>query len=291
MKLKFCDFFSGIGGFRLGLERAGHKGIWACEIEDFPRKVYQKNFGHLPQGKDIKNVRPQDIPKADLWCGGFPCQDLSVAGKQGGLQANRSGLFWVWQELMRTCRPQWLLIENVPGLLSSKGGGDFALLLSSLDKIGYGLSWRVLDAQFFGLAQRRKRLFIVGCLGKTCPPEILFEREGGEGSIETQQEAGGDIAHCLTQRTHKSGDPTTDTYVVTFDWQQGGNASETATQALSTTRTVGVATKKVNTNGMRKATGIPGRLDTPDSPRYKALGNAVAVPVVEWIGGRLLEHA
>ena len=125
--MKFCDFFAGIGGFRLGLERAGHECVWSCEWADFPRKVYKKNFGHEPEGKDLNDVKADQIPAADLWCGGFPCQDLSVAGKRGGLEANRSGMWWVWRELIARVRPQWLLIENVPGLLSSKGGGDFAL--------------------------------------------------------------------------------------------------------------------------------------------------------------------
>lgn len=369
--MRFCDFFAGIGGFRLGLERAGHKGVWACEVDPFCRKIYAQHFEE-PQGRDINDVKAEEIPEAELWCGGFPCQDLSIAGKRGGLQANRSGLFWVWHELMRKRRPPWLLIENVPGLFSSKGGADFALILSSLDKLGYGVAWRVLDAQFFGLAQRRKRVFIVGRFGKPCPPEILFEREGGGRDTASERKAGSDVAYCLAKRTHKSGDPTTDQYVVAPSLYGSGAGTERTASAGNEAQFVIIeentrnelrirqsppcvqnyggkqkpwvigtlqaggsgkrgwsvgaedardgklvvayhenigghtaggskaralrkgashnyqyVTAPPHPNGMREATGLPGQLDMPDSPRYKALGNAVAVPVVEWIGKRL----
>lgn len=308
--MRFCDFFAGIGGFRLGLERAGHKGVWACEIDDFCRKIYARHFEE-PQAKDIKDVKAEEIPEAELWCGGFPCQDLSVAGKRAGLKAKRSGLYWVWYELIRKRQPPWLLIENVPGLLSSKGGADFALILSSLDSIGYGVAWRVLDAQFFGLAQRRKRVFIVGRFGKPCPPEILFEREGGKGDTAAEREAGGDIAASVEGCANNYGGLKTP--VAAFMAGQGAKARSIAyreeqsptlksaesglNRAPCVVGTLSSGGKQKpwicgtapppNANGMREATGLPGRMDTPDSPRYKALGNAVAVPVVEWIGRRL----
>lgn len=297
--MRFCDFFAGIGGFRLGLERAGHKGVWACEVDSFCRKIYAQHFEE-PQAKDINDVKAEEIPEAELWCGGFPCQDLSVAGKRGGLQANRSGLYWVWHELIRKRQPPWLLIENVPGLLSSKGGADFALILSSLDKLGYGVAWRVLDAQFFGLAQRRKRVFIVGRFGKPCPPEILFEREGGKGDITAPQKAGqeatGEFRESITRSVQGKcrHDPNADTYVVAFAENQRGEV-RTSNICLQLNAGGGkpgqgysaIIAPPPNTDGVREATGLPGRLDTPDSPRYKALGNAVAVPVIEWIGRRL----
>lgn len=336
--MRFCDFFAGIGGFRLGLERAGHKGVWACEIDDFCRKIYAQHFEE-PQGKDINDVKAEEIPEAELWCGGFPCQDLSVAGKRGGLQANRSGLYWMWYELIRKRHPPWLLIENVPGLFSSKGGADFALILSSLDKLGYGLLWRVLDAQFFGLAQRRKRVFIVGRFGKPCPPEILFEREGLQRNPPTKQKTGSEIAAPIRSSINSS-HPMQTTYAIAPSLYGSGAGTERTASAgneaqfcvvgtlssggskrgfVSTEdardghlvvayheniggHTTGGSKARAlrkgashnyqfiaappNTNGMREATGLSRRLDTPDSPRYKALGNAVAIPVVEWIGRR-----
>ena len=297
--MKFCDFFAGIGGFRLGLERAGHVGVWACEVDDFCRKIYAQHFEE-PRGKDINDVKAEEIPGAEIWCGGFPCQDLSVAGKRGGLQANRSGLYWVWHELIRKRQPPWLLIENVPGLLSSKGGADFALILSSLDSIGYGVAWRVLDAQFFGLAQRRKRVFIVGRFGKPCPPEILFECEGGKRDTVPQRKAGEEITEEFGESITRSvqgkcrHDQNADTYIIAFAENQRG---EIHTSNIGPQLSAGggkpgqgypaVIAPPPHTNGVREATGLSRRMDTPDSPRYKALGNAVAVPVVEWIGRRL----
>lgn len=251
--MRFCDFFSGIGGFTLGLTQAGHECVWACEIDRYCRQIYTQHFEE-PQGKDINDVKAEEIPEADLWCGGFPCQDLSVAGKRGGLQANRSGLYWVWYELMRKRKPQWLLIENVPGLLSSppnQPGADFGLLLSSLDEIGYGVAWRVLDAQFFGLAQRRKRVFVVGCFGKPCPPKILFE-------------AG-------ANRAHKS---------------EGNGVAPTCKTGWGSRQNDGLFISHEGADAIRD--GEDARLPRElDPSRYKALGNAVAVPVIKWIGDRL----
>jgi DNA (cytosine-5)-methyltransferase 1 len=307
--MRFCDFFAGIGGFRLGLERAGHRCVWSCEIDDFCRKIYAQHFEE-PQGKDINNVKAEEIPEAELWCGGFPCQDLSVAGKRGGLQANRSGLYWTWYELIRKHRPPWLLIENVPGLLSSKGGADFALILSSLDSIGYGVAWRVLDAQFFGLAQRRKRVFIVGRFGKPCPPEILFEREGGKGNPSAKREAGREIAASVEGCANNEGGlqtPVVSPLATSFGHHGWGLGDEDIKGGKVVVGTIAggsgkrgwsvsaegardgylIVTPPPDAEGMREATGLSRRLDTPDNPRYKALGNAVAVPVIEWIGRRL----
>ena len=120
------------------------------------------------------------LPWVDLICAGVPCQDVSVAGKRAGLKGERTGLFFQFARILRELRPTWFVFENVPGLLSSNGGRDFAEVLRVLMvECGYGVSWRVLDSQFFRVAQQRRRLFIVGRFGKPCPAEILFERETG----------------------------------------------------------------------------------------------------------------
>ena len=121
---------------------------------------------------------------------GWPCQDLSVAGLRKGLAGERSGLFWEVIRFAERLRPRWLLLENVPGLLSANNGRDFGIVLSALDDLGYGLAWRVLDAQFFGVPQRRRRVFIVGHLGAPCPAEILFECESLSGDSQESGEAG-----------------------------------------------------------------------------------------------------
>ena len=134
--MQFVDFFSGIGGIRLGLERAGHKCVGWCEFDKFARKSYEAMFNTKGEwtSADVRTVKPYDVPTADLWTFGFPCQDISVAGKQKGLQKGaRSGLFYEIMRLLAGRRqedkPGWLLIENVKNLLSIGNGFDFARVL------------------------------------------------------------------------------------------------------------------------------------------------------------------
>ena len=178
--MKFVDFFAGIGGMRLGLEQAGHECIGWCEFDKFAQQSYRTI--HNTEGEwfanDVSTVRPYDVPEADLWCFGFPCQDISVAGKQAGLEAGkRSGLFF---EIMRLLagrkeedRPRWLLVENVKNLLSIGGGFDFLRVLLEMEQIGYFAEWQVLNSKDFGVPQNRERVFIVGHLGAGCGREVF----------------------------------------------------------------------------------------------------------------------
>lgn len=144
----------------------------------------------------------------EIWCvtAGVPCQDVSIAGRRAGLAGKRTGLFYEFARVLREIRPCWFIFENVPGLLSSNGGRDFAEVLRVLMvECGYGVSWRVLDSQFFGVAQRRRRLFVVGRFGKPCPAEILFDAEGGGGDFAESGEAGQDVAAPLTSGSGVTG--------------------------------------------------------------------------------------
>jgi len=182
-EMRFASFFSGIGGFDLGLSRAGHERVYSCEIEPFPRAVFQHHFGHEPEGKDIRDVDPREIHRADLWCGGFPCQDLSTAGLRAGIDGERSGLVWKFLELAEHVRPRWMLLENVPGLLSVDGGHAFGRVLARLGELGFRWAYRVLDARHFGVPQRRRRVFILaGRAGDGLDPgAVLLEPEGRGG--------------------------------------------------------------------------------------------------------------
>lgn len=165
--MQFVDFFSGVGGIRLGLEQAGHECVGFCEWDKFARQSYKAM--HYTEGEweshDIRATKSYDVPDADLWCFGFPCQDISVAGKQKGLQeGKRSGLFY---EIMRLLagrrqedRPKWLLIENVKNLLSIGNGFDFARLLCEVGGHGYSLQWDTLNSKDYGVPQNRERVFI-----------------------------------------------------------------------------------------------------------------------------------
>lgn len=174
--------FSGVGGFDLGFERAGMRVLWQAEIDEWCRRVLR---GHWPDAAiydDVRAVNGEAEP-VDLLCGGFPCQDLSVAGKRAGFKGERSSLFFEFARIADELRPRWIVLENVVGLLSSAEGRDFGILLSTLAEIGYGCSWRVVDARYFGVPQRRRRVFIVGCLGDDGERAVRALGAGGEGNL------------------------------------------------------------------------------------------------------------
>ena len=135
------------------------------------------NEGWKPLHKDVCDAGKSILSPVDLICGGFPCQDLSVAGRREGLSGARSGLWWEFHRIISELNPRWVLIENVPGLLTSNGGEDMATLLHSLEELRYGWAFRICDSRYF-VPQRRRRVFIVGYLGGQCPPEVFLESEG-----------------------------------------------------------------------------------------------------------------
>jgi DNA (cytosine-5)-methyltransferase 1 len=150
--------FTGVGGADLGLEQAGFRVAWQCELNAWKRSVLAAHWPNVPIHDDITTLH--DPPPVDLMIGGFPCQDLSVAGKRKGFDGERSVLAFEFLRLAESLRPRWLLLENVPGLLSSNRGRDLARLLDEVGTIGYGWAYRILDARYFGVPQRRRRVFI-----------------------------------------------------------------------------------------------------------------------------------
>ena len=205
------SLFSGIGGFDLGLERAGWRVIWQVEANPFRRRILKRHWPDVELRGDIA-TDTNGLARPDLICGGFPCQDVSVAGNRAGLDGERSGLWYEYLRVVRELRPAWVLIENVPGLLSSHEGKDFEIVVSGLAECGYGVAWRLLDSQNWGVPQRRRRMFIVGHLGAPCPIEVLFESEGGVGDSEAGAEAGKDIANSLRASTGDRGTDDPDRY-------------------------------------------------------------------------------
>lgn len=215
--MKFIDFFAGIGGFRRGMELAGHECVGFCEfdkfatasyismhllteeqrkaLEDIPIKKRQKEIlkEEYRNGEwyanDIRRVYAGYIPKADCWCFGFPCQDISVAGKQTGFQGNRSSLFfrvmYLVGQLKEEDKPTYLFIENVKNLLSVNGGWDFARLLIEMEQWGYDAEWQVLNSKDFGVPQNRERCFIIGHLrGRSTSKVFPIEGTDGKNSVQ-----------------------------------------------------------------------------------------------------------
>lgn len=177
--MRYVSLFSGIEAASVAWIPLGWHPITYSEIEPYPSAVLTYHYPQTPNLGDITQIRWEDHDEclsANIVVGGSPCQSFSIAGDRSGLRG-ASGLMWEYVRAVQAIRPRWLLWENVPGALSSSGGQDFACLLSALDELGYGLAWRVLDAQYYGVAQRRRRVYLVGSLESQRATEVLFEPE------------------------------------------------------------------------------------------------------------------
>jgi DNA (cytosine-5)-methyltransferase 1 len=158
------SLFSGIGGLDLGFERAGFVTSWQVDNDRFCQAVLKTHFPNAQLFSDVRECGQHNLSSVDVISAGFPCQDVSTVGKRAGLGGEQTNLFFEVIRIARELKPDWLVLENVLGLLSSNAGRDFAVILSSLAALGYFVAYRVLDSQFFGVAQRRRRVFIVGSL-------------------------------------------------------------------------------------------------------------------------------
>jgi DNA (cytosine-5)-methyltransferase 1 len=290
---KVASFFAGIGGFDLGFERAGMEIVFQCEIHKFGQSILKKHWPDVPLFSDIKNVDPKDLSKdISLWCGGFPCQDLSVAnqGKRKGLVGERSGLFYEFTRLVKERKPKWLVLENVPGLLNSHNGEDFRCVLEELDKLGYGVSWRVLDAKYFGTPQRRRRVYIVASLGSLRSARVLFE-EGSTKVVAKQGVGERLLSSRETPRSNKEADYFAIQHAsigrkASAGPQAKGFRNDGETYTLDSRGSADVVCSSSIAFRVRKTSRLSKGLD---SNRYRAIGNAVNVSVVEWLGKRILE--
>lgn len=233
--MKAISLFSGVGGFEIGFERAGIETVLQAEQDKWCLSVLEKHWPNTRRVTDVRDVgdrglQGEAVRRAgggpwhpggadvyassertrtrgiDLIYGGFPCQDLSVAGARAGLNGERSGLFFEFARILADLRPQWCVIENVPGLLSSNKGRDFATVLDSLDELGYGVAWTILDAQHFGVPQRRRRVFVVGCLGDWRPAaEVLSLEESSGRNPSPRRKAGQDTPASIAVRLAQTG--------------------------------------------------------------------------------------
>lgn len=381
MTLTAVSLFAGVGGFDLALQRAGVQVTAAVEIDPAARGVLADHFPHTRLYEDVTRVHayksclsdpalrqhteeqqqphyrgsdadrvgegacpgclPDIDPSRTVLTGGFPCQDLSVAGHRAGLGGARSGLFWEIDRLLAELRPRWVLLENVPGLLSSHDGRDMGAVLRALGQRGYGVAYRVLDAQHFGVPQRRRRVFIAGCLGDwAAPAQVLLEPESGGGGPAPRRRSGEGVA-AATGGGVADGRRSLTSPTVTSKWAKGsgGPAGDEAQNLLtfqkvvrsgerdtagelppevwaardvastlnphdltSGTRAVDVVVepvvRRLTPTECERLQGFPdgwtatshGRPQA-DSARYRQMGNAVAVPVVEWIVRRIVTGA
>jgi DNA (cytosine-5)-methyltransferase 1 len=272
----FGSVCSGIEAASVAWEPLGWKAAWYSEIEAFPSAVLAHRFPEVPNLGDmttIQNRQEFTDGAIDLLVGGTPCQSFSVAGLRAGMDDPRGNLALVYLRLASIARPRWIVWENVPGVLSSNGGRDFGAFLAALGHLGYGWAYRVLDAQYFGVAQRRRRVFVVGHAGDwRRAAAVLFEQPGSGGHPTAGSSTRAQVAQCLTAGVGKRYDPETETLI-------------TEQQRV----------RRLTPRECERLQGFPddwtlvpyrGR-EAADGPRYKACGNSMAVPVMRWIGQRI----
>jgi len=382
--MRYLSVCSGIEAATVAWHPLGWEAVAYSEIERFPSEVLAHHYPSTPNLGDMTKFKEwTNVSDVDVLVGGTPCQSFSVAGLRKGLDDPRGNLMLTYLAIARQHRPRWLVWENVPGVLSSNGGLDFASLLRGMGELGYGFAYRILDAQYFGMAQRRRRVFVVGYLGDwRAAAAVLFERHSLSGNPAPSREKREDAAKCLTRgagqrydfetedliaqpialaentigrQPHNggNGDGFTDggpmytlnatgvhgvaqpvyemhgqdsrvrdlgetCSTVTSKWGTGGGNVPVTTQptivhgtqdpcvsdiAFAQGRNNGGENVMVQAMVVRRLTPVEcERLQgfgdnytdikskgkaTPDGPRYKALGNSMAVPVMRWIGERI----
>jgi DNA (cytosine-5)-methyltransferase 1 len=368
-RMDYGSLFTGMGGIDLAFDRAGMTCVFQAEKEPKCWPVLEKHWPQVKRFEDVHDVNTTAVTVRPDWiAGGFPCQDLSVAGKRAGLAGQRSGLFWEFVRILGEFRPGGVLLENVPGLLSSNEGRDMRTVVDALGELGYGWAYRILDAQWFGVPQRRRRVFIVGCLGDgRRAARILFEPESlpwdspprreartrvaasitagsasGSGVNRPGRRREGDvnlaISHALTGEGHdasedgtgrgtplavsfslashplgsvdafepvttRNGDPGCVAFQSRFADNGRGAPSDvmySLTKAMGDGGQTDRRPQVAGTFGVRRLMpieclrlqGFPDDwldgLGLSNSAKYRMAGNAVAVPVVEWIARRIV---
>ena len=334
--MRYLSLCSGIEAASVAWEPLGWEPIGFCEIEAFPSAVLAHRFPSVPNYGDMTQLEGGDLGTVDIVVGGTPCQGFSIAGKRGGLADERSGLAMHFVRIVSDIRPKWIIWENVPGVFSTHGGRDFGAFVRSLAGFGYHLAWRVLDAQFFGVPQRRRRIFVVGHLGDwRHPASVLFEPESLRGhpapggKAETAAASGAEggsgtsrgTARVTQSLTHSFGcggadenraqggfyipvvPPLTTTPYADNAWQEGRLISVARCLTSRAERYDFETETLIPSHGVRRITpleaerlqgfpdgwtNIPWRgRPAPDRLRYRALGNAMCVNVMRWIGGRI----
>lgn len=251
--MTFGSLFSGIGGFDLGLERAGMECRWQVEIDPFCRKVLAKHWPDVPRYEDVRDVGAHNLEPVDLICGGFPCQDISYAGKGAGLEGERSGLWYEFARIIGEMGPRYAVVENVPALLT-RGLGD---VLGTLASLGYNAEWTCLPAASVGAPHIRDRVFVLAHTGRISRSVLGC---GSDGHRELVEERG--VREEAKRGDHRKLAPLV----------PGVHPGAPADWWRAQSRVA------------RSTDGAPNRLD-----RLTALGNAVVPQVAEWIGQRIME--
>lgn len=207
-EMRYLSVCSGIEAATVAWHPLGWTPVAFAEIDPFASAVLAHRIPHVPNLGDFTEIQASDVGAVDVMVGGTPCQSFSVAGLRGGLGDDRGNLALEFCRLADRLRPRWIVWENVPGVLSSNGGRDFGAILGALGELGYGWAYRVLDAQYFGVPQRRRRVFLVGHLGNwLLAAAVLFERQSLQRHSPPRRETREGLAHSITARAGNSSRP------------------------------------------------------------------------------------
>jgi len=294
--MKFFDLFCGVGGFRLGMEANGNVCIGSCEIDKYARQTYAKNFGHEPKYKDVREIKPSELPDFDCLCAGFPCQAFSIAGKRRGFDDTRGTLFFEIMRIAREKQPSILFLENVKGLLSHDKGETFKTIIESMDELGYDVEWQVLDSSHW-VPQHRERIFIIGHLRGKSRSQVFSshntfknqddrntnsKKEGISATLTTKQDRypnAGFVVEPISSLDR-------DTY--------RGNGRRMKSNNEDAFTVTSMDRHGIRLNGKyrfftplecERLQGFPDNWTkgVSDVQRYKQTGNAVTAPVVEYV--------
>jgi DNA (cytosine-5)-methyltransferase 1 len=272
--MNYLSVCSGVEAASVAWEPLGWKAVGFSEIEAFPSAVLNHHYPTVPNFGDMTKFEEWSLNEpVDLLVGGTPCQSFSIAGLRKGLADERGGLALTYCRMLDHYKPRWFVWENVPGVLSSSGGRDFGSFLGAVAELGYGFSYRVLDSSYFGVAQTRRRVFVVGYLGDWRPPANVFFESEVLGLPSQERVESSSCISTLTASDHK------------------GPSQQRRNLVVPT----GSGMRKLTPREHERLQGFPDdytlipwrKGQSPDSHRYKAMGNSMAVPVMHWIGSRI----
>jgi DNA (cytosine-5)-methyltransferase 1 len=291
-KLTLNSFFAGIGGFELGFQLAGIRPAFHCEINRYCNSVIKRHWPNTICTENILNLAADSIPAADVWCGGFPCQDVSVArgwlGREG-LKGKNTGLFYPFADLVRAKLPPVVLMENVTGLLNSHDGRDFGVILQTFQELGYGVAWRVLNTRYFGAPQSRPRVYI--CAWRDSAKRALNVLFEAGATFHTESQRHGFLRQTTCQKTGAHVPEVAFCLAATSGRHTGTDWSRSYISYYDEVRRL-TPTECERLQGFPEGWTLPSDNfhlsdDAIDTLRYHAIGNAVSVPVVEWVAGRV----
>ena len=308
--MKVFSMFSGIGGFELAFRNQGHEIVGACEIDDYARQIHQKHFKGITLYNDAKDLHPQSLPQFDMLCAGFPCQAFSIAGKRRGFDDTRGSLFFEIARIAKEKKPSYLLLENVKGLLSHDKGETFRTIIRTLDEMGYDAEWQVLNSKYF-VPQNRERVFIIGHLRGRRTRQIFplgdFNEEtdrkikhqiNSDSQAERVYDIEGigptlGIGAAMSKpligvvNDKKSLRQVENSTCIDANYFKGHDNHGARTMVIKE----GMRIRKLTPKECERLQGFPDdwTKGVSDTQRYKMCGNAVTVPVIEYIIKNLIQ--